>query len=85
MPANLENLGVPKDWKRSVFIPIPKKGNVKECSNYCTIALSHISKVKLKNLQTKLQQHVNRELLDVQVGIGKGKGTIYQIANILGS
>ena len=72
----------PQDWKRSVFTPIPKKGNVKECSNYCTIALSHISKVMLKNLQAKLQQHVNREIPDVQAGIEKGKGTRDQIANI---
>ena len=55
----------PQDWKRSVFIPIPKKGNVKECSNYCTTALSHVSKVMRKNLQAKLQQHVNREIPDV--------------------
>ena len=57
----------PQDWKRSVFIPIPKKGNAKECSNYCTIALiSHASKVMLKILQARLQQYVNRELPDVQ-------------------
>ena len=56
----------PQDWKRSVFIPIPKKGNAKECSNYCTIALiSHASKVMLKILQARLQQYVNRELPDV--------------------
>ena len=60
MPANLENSAVPQDWKRSVFIPIPKKGNAKQCSNYCTIALiSHASKVMLKILQAKLQQYVN--------------------------
>ena len=59
----------PQDWKRSVFIPIPKKGNAKECSNYCTIALiSHASKVMLKILQARLQQYVNRELPDVQAG-----------------
>ena len=73
----------PQDWKRSVFIPIPKKGNAKECSNYCTIALiSHVSKVILKILQPRLQQYVNRELLDVQVGFIKGRGTRDQIANI---
>ena len=73
----------PQDWKRSVFIPIPKKGNAKECSNYCTIALiSHASKVMLKILQAKLQQYVNRELPDVQAGFRKGRGTRDQIANI---
>ena len=67
----------------SVFIPIPKKGNAKECSNYCTIALiSHASKVMLKILQARLQQYVNRELPDVQAGFRKGKGTRDQIANI---
>ena len=66
----------PQDWKRSVFIPIPKKGNTKECSNYCTIALiSHASKVMLKILQDRLQQYVNRELPDVQAGFRKGRGT----------
>ena len=73
----------PRDWKRSVFISIPKKGNAKECSNYHTIALiSHASKVMLKILQAKLQQYVNRELPDVQDGFRKGRGTRYQIANI---
>ena len=73
----------PQDWKRSVFIPIPKKGNAKECSNYCTIALiSHSSKVILKILQAKLQQYVNLELPDVQSGFRKGRGTRDQIANI---
>ena len=63
----------PQDWKRSVFIPIPKKGNPKECSNYCTIALiSHASKMMLKILQARLQQYVNCELSDVQVGFRKG-------------
>ena len=66
----------PQDWKRSVFIPIPKEGNAKECSNYRTIALiSHTSKVMLKILQARLQQYVNRELPDVQVGFRKGRGT----------
>ena len=73
----------PQDWKRLVFIPIPKKGNVKECSNYCIIALIlHASKVMLKILQARLQQYVNRELLDVQAGCRKGRGTRDQIANI---
>ena len=73
----------PQDWKRSVFIPIPKKGNAKECSNYHTIALiSHASKVTLKILQARLQQYVNRELPDVQAGFRKGRGTRDQIANI---
>ena len=72
-----------ENWKRSVFIPIPKKGNAKECSNYHTIALiSHASKVMLKILQGRLQQYVNRELPDVQAGFRKGRGTRDQIANI---
>ena len=73
----------PQDWKRSVFIPISKKGNAKECSNYHTIALiSLASKVKLKILQARLQQYVNRELPDIQAGFRKGRGTRDQIANI---
>ena len=72
-----------QDWKRSVFIPIPKKGNAKECSNYCTIALiSHISKVILKILQANIYQYVNQELPDVQAGFRKGRVTRDQIANI---
>ena len=72
-----------QDWKSSVFIPIPKKGNAKECSNYCTIALiSHTSKVMLKILQARLQQCVNCELPDVQAGFRKGRGTRDQIANM---
>ena len=72
-----------QDWKRSVFIPIPKKGNAKECSNYSTIALiSHTSKVMLKILQAKLQQYMNPELPDVQAGFRKGIGIRDQIANI---
>ena len=72
-----------QDWKRSVFIPIPKKGNAKECSNYHTIAfISHTSKVKLKILQARLQQYVNHELPDVQADFRKGRGTRDQIANI---
>ena len=74
---------LPQDWKRSVFILVPKKGNAKECSNYCTIALiSHSSKVMLKILQARLQQYMNRELPDVQAGFRKGRGTRDQIANI---
>ena len=73
----------PQDWKRLVFIPIPKKGNAKDCSNYCTIALiSHASKVMLKILQARLQQYVNRELSNVQAGVRKVRGTRDQIANI---
>ena len=73
----------PQDWKRLVFIPIPKKGNAKECSNYHTIALiSHTSKLMLKILQARLQQYMNRELPDVQAGFRKGRGTRDQIANI---
>ena len=72
----------PQDWKSSVFIPIPKKGNAKECSNYCTIALiSHASKVRLKILQARLQQYVNCEPPDVQSGFRKGRRTRDQIAN----
>jgi len=73
----------PQDWKRSVFIPTPKKGNAKECSNYCTIELiSHSSKVMLKILQARLQQYVNCEISDVQARFRKGRGTRDQIANI---
>ena len=73
----------PQDWKRSVFIPIPKKDNAKECSHYHTIALtSHASKVTLKILHAKLQQYMNHELPDVQAGFRKGRGTRDQIANI---
>ena len=73
----------PQDWKRSVFIPIPKKGSAKECSNSHTIALiSHASKVMLKILQARLLQYVNCELPEVQAGFRKGRGTRDQIANI---
>ena len=83
MPANLENSEVATGRKRLVFIPIPKKGNTKECSNYWTIVLiSHASKVMLKILQARLQQYVNHELPDVQAGFQKGRGTRDQIANI---
>ena len=84
MLANLENSAVAQDWKWSVFIPIPKKGNAKECSNYCTIALiSHTSRVMLKILKAELEQYVNHELSDVQAGFRKGRGTRDQIANLL--
>ena len=74
-----------QDWKMSVCIPIPKKGNAKECSNYCTTALiSHASKVMLKILQARLQQYMNHELPDVQAGFRKDRGTRDQIANIHG-
>ena len=73
----------PQDWKRSVFIPISKKGNDKECSNYHSVALvSHARKVRLKILQARLQQYVNHDLPDVQAGFRKGRGTRDQIANI---
>ena len=73
----------PQDWKKSVFIPIPKKGNAKECSHYCTIALiSHANKVILKILQARLQQYMNHELPEVQAGFRKGRGTRGEIARI---
>ena len=73
----------PQDWKRSIFIPIPKKGNAKECSNYHTVALiSHASKVMLRILQARLQQYMDHELPDVQAGFRKGRRTRNQIANI---
>ena len=76
----------PQDRKRSVFIPIPKKGNAKECSNYCTIVLiSHVSKIMLKILQARLQQYMKQELPDVQAGFRKGRETRDQIANNAGS
>ena len=83
MPANLEIQQWPQGWKRSVFIPDPKKGNAKECSSYHTVALiSHASKVTLKILQPRFQQYVNQKFLDVQAGFRKGRGTGDQIANI---
>ena len=83
MPANLENSEVATGLEKSVFIPISKKGYAKECSNYCTTALiSHASKVMLKILQERLQQYMNRELADVQVGFRKGRESRDQIANI---
>ena len=84
MPANLENSAVATGLEKVNFIPIPKKDNAKECSNYHTIAvISHTSKVMLKILQARLQQDMNRELPDVQAGFRKGRGTRDQIANIL--
>ena len=83
MPANLEDSAVTTGLEKSIFIPIPKKGNAKECSDYCTIALiSHASKVMLKILQARLQQYMNCELPDVQAGFQKVRGTRDQIANI---
>ena len=83
MSANLENSAVATGLKRSVFIPIPKKGNAKECSTYCTVVLiSHASKVMLKILQARFQQYVNQELTDIQAGFWRGRGTRDQIANI---
>ena len=80
MPANLENLAVATDWKRSVFIPVPKKDNAKECSNYHTIPLiSHVSEVMLK---ARLQEYMTWELPGVQTGIRRGRGTRDQSANI---
>ena len=83
MPTIWKTQQWPRDWKWSVFLPVSKKGNAKECSDYHTIALiSHASKVMLKILQAKLQQHMNRELPDDQAGFRKGRGTRDQIANI---
>ena len=83
MSANSETQQWPQDWKGLVFIPISKKGNAKECSNYHTIALiSHTSKVMLKILQARLQQYMDCELPDVQAGFRKGRGTRDQISNI---
>ena len=86
MPTNLEKSQWPPDWKRSVFIPIPKKGNAKECLNYHTIALvSHTSKVMLEILQARLQQYMNHEFSDAKAGFRKGRGIRDQICNIAGS
>ena len=86
MPANLETQQWQQDWKRSVFIPKLKKGNAKECSNYCTIVLiSHNSEVMLKIPQTRLQQYVNWELPDVQVGFRKGREARDQMPTSTGS
>ena len=82
MPANLENSAVATGLEKVVFIPIPKKGNAKECSNYHTIALiSHASKVMLKILQARLQQYMNCKIPDVQAGFRKDRGTRNQTAN----
>ena len=83
MPAHLENSAWLQDWKRSVFISIPKKGNAKECSNYHTITLiSHASKVMFKILQARLQLYMNQKLLDIQAGFRKARGTSNHIGNI---
>ena len=83
MPANLENSAVATGQEQSVFIPVPRKGNAKDCSDYCTIALiSHASKVMLKILQARLQQYITHELPDVQAGFRKVRGRRNQIANI---
>ena len=84
MPAKLENSAVATDWKMAAFIPIPKKGNAKQCSNNHTNAfISHAIKIMLKILQARLQQYVNYEIPDVQAIFRKGRGTRDQIANIL--
>ena len=86
MPADLETQQWPQDWKRSVFIPIPKKGNTKECSNYDTIALiSQASKVMLKILQARLKQYMDCELRDVQAGFKKGRGIRDKLPTSAGS
>ena len=88
MSANLENSKFgkqkwPQDWKRSVFITIPKKGSAKECSKYCTIAfISHTNKVMVKIFQARLQQYMNQKFPDEQAGFRKGRGTRDQVANI---
>ena len=83
MPTNLENSAWPQDWKRSVFISIPTKGNAKECSNYRTVALiSHAIKAMLKILQPRLQQYMNQEISNVQAEFRQGRGIKDQIANI---
>ena len=86
MPANLENSAVATGQEKSVFIPVPRKGNAKECSNHHTIALiSHSTKVNLKILQARLQQYVNQELPDVQAGFRKGRGTRSNCQHLLDS
>ena len=86
MPANLENSAVAKNWKRSVFIPIPKKGNAKECSNYCTIALnSHASKLKLKILQARLQKYMNCEFQMFKLVLEKAEDTEIKLPTSTGS
>ena len=86
MTANLENSAVATGLEKVTFISIPKKGNAKQCSNYCTIApISHASKVMLKILQARLQQYVNRECPDVQAGFRKGRGTRDKLPTSIGS
>ena len=86
MPANLENSAVATGWKRSVFIPVPKKGNAKEYSNYHTIAfIVHASKAMLKTVQARIQLYVNRKLPDVQAGFRKGRGTRDKLPTSIGS
>ena len=86
MPEIWKTQQWPWDWKKSVFIPITKKGNAKECSNYCTIVLiSHAIKVVLKTLQTRIQQYVNHELSEVQAGFRKGRGTEIKLPTSIGS
>ena len=87
MPANLENSAVPpQDWKRSIFIPLPKKRNAKECSNYRTVALiSHASKVMLRILQARFQQNMNCELLDVQADLEKADEPEIKLSTFVGS
>ena len=86
MPANLENSAVSTHWKRSVFIPIQRKGNAKECPNYCTIALiTHASKAMLKIFQVRLQQHVSLELPDVQAGLEKAEEPEIKLSTSTGS
>ena len=83
MSANLKTQSGQRDWKRSILIPIPKKGNTKECSNHWTVAfISHTSKVMLKIFHARLQNYLNRELPDITTGFRKGRGTRDQIANI---
>ena len=85
MPANLENSAVATGLEKVSFIPIPKKGSAKECSNYCAIALiSHVSKVMLNILQARLQQYMNRELPDVQDGFRKGRGAEIKLSTSIG-
>ena len=86
MPANLENLALGHDWKSSIFIPIPKKENAKECSNYCTMVhISNASKVMLKILQARLQQYMIRKLSEIQAGLRKGKELEIKLPTSTGS
>ena len=86
MPANLEHSAVAQDWKRSVFIPVPKKGNAKECSNYCTIAvISNTSKIKLKILQVRLQQYVNQQFPEFKLDLEKAEEPEIKLPAFVGS